>query len=195
VNIIEFAIQELARLPGLGRKSAARIAYYILKTDEAKVDALVNAISSLKKNIRVCSTCGNYTEIDPCSICRDSSRDTSVICVVEEPKDISTIEGTREFKGLYHVLGGVISPLHGINPGDLRINALLERLKKHPVSEIIIATNPTVEGDTTALYLNQMLKENHVKVSRIALGLPVGGDLEYADKLTLSQALKGRTEI
>ena len=195
MNLIEYAIQELAKLPGLGRKSASRIVYYFLKTEEARVDALLGALSNLKKNIRVCSTCGNYTEIDPCSICRDASRDTSVICVVEEAKDVQTIEGTREFKGLYHVLGGVISPLHGVSASDLKIGALLERIQKHRVSEIIIATNPTVEGDTTALYLNQLLKEKEVSVSRIALGLPVGGDLEYADKLTLSQALKGRTKL
>lgn len=195
MNLIEYAVQELAKLPGLGRKSASRIVYYFLKAENAKVDALLSSLSNLKKNIRICSICGNYTETDPCAICRDSSRDTSVICVVEEAKDIQTIEGTREFKGLYHVLGGVISPLHGVSASDLRIGALLERVHTHQVSEIIIATNPTVEGDTTALYLNQLLKEKPVSVSRIALGLPVGGDLEYADKLTLSQALKGRTRL
>jgi recombination protein RecR len=195
VNIIEYAIQELAKLPGLGRKSASRIAYYFLKSDESKVESLIRAITSLKKNVLVCSICGSYADVDPCTICRDTSRDQSLICVVEEAKDIPTIEGTREFAGLYHVLGGVISPLHGVSPSDLRIGSLLDRLKKNTVSEVIIATNPTVEGDTTALYLNQILKEKNISVSRIALGLPVGGDLEYADKLTLSQALKGRTRI
>jgi recombination protein RecR len=195
VDLIDFVIQELARLPGLGRKSASRIAYFILKSDESRIETLLQAISNLKKAVRPCSVCGNYSENDPCGMCRDLTRDRSVICIIEEAKDIATIEATREFKGLYHVLGGVISPLHGISPDNLRIGQLLERIKKDPVREVIIATNPTVEGDTTALYLGQILREKNMNVSRIALGLPVGGDLEYADKLTLSQALRGRTKI
>ncbi len=195
MNLIDFVIQELSRLPGLGRKSASRITYHLLKSEPARVEALVQAISSLKKNISLCSTCGNYAEVDPCGICRDTSRDRSLICVIEEAKDIPTIESTREFQGLYHVLGGVISPLHGVSPDNLRINQLLERISQYPVKEVIIATNPTVEGDTTALYVNQILREKQINVSRIALGLPVGGDLEYADKLTLSQALRGRTKL
>jgi recombination protein RecR len=195
VNLIDFVIQELSRLPGLGRKSASRITYHLLKADQARVETLIQAIGNLKKNIALCSVCGNYAEADPCGICRDASRDQSLICVVEEAKDIPTLEATREFKGLYHVLGGVISPLHGVNPDNLRIGQLLERIRRQPVREVIIATNPTMEGDTTALYLGQILREKQVSVSRIALGLPVGGDLEYADRLTLSQALRGRTKL
>ena len=195
MNLIEFVIQELSRLPGLGRKSAARITYHLLKADESRVEGLVQAIHSLKRDITLCSVCGNYSQGDPCAICRDTTRDQSVICVVEEAKDIPTIEATREFHGVYHVLGGVISPLHGVNPEKLRIPQLLERVQRQPVREIIIATNPTVEGDTTALYVSQRLREKEIQVSRIALGLPVGGDLEYADKLTLSQAIRGRTRL
>jgi recombination protein RecR len=195
VHLIDFVIQELSRLPGLGRKSASRITYYLLKADESRVESLVQAISHLKKDISLCSVCGNYSEGDPCPICRDSSRDQSVICVIEDAKDIPTIEATREFRGLYHVLGGVISPLHGVSPDKLRIQQLMERISRQPVSEVIIATNPTVEGDTTALYVSQCLRDKNIQVSRIALGLPVGGDLEYADKLTLSQAIRGRTKL
>jgi len=195
VNLIDRVIQEIARLPGLGRKSTARITYHLLEAESQKVTALLEAIRHMKSGIRFCSICGNYAETDPCGVCNDPSRDQSVICVIEEAKDIQTIEATREFTGLYHVLGGVISPLHGIGPADLRITELVSRVRNGSIREVIVATNPTVEGDTTALYVGNLLKDTNVNVSRIALGLPVGGDLEYADRLTLSQALKGRIRL
>ena len=195
MDIIDHVIQELAKLPGIGRKSAARLTYHLLALDNTRVNSLIQAIQNLKKYILYCSICGNYSETDPCGICRDPSRDQSVVCIIEQAKDIQTIESTHEYKGLYHVLGGVISPLHGIGPNDLRIPHLLNRLAPGSINEVIIATNPTVEGDTTCLYVSKLVKEKGINVSRIALGLPVGGDLEYADKLTLSQALKGRTRI
>lgn len=195
MKIIDFLIQEFARLPGLGKKSSSRIVYYLLKQDEHKIEALARAILDLKNATKICSICRNYDEVDPCSICRDPQRDQSLICIVEEAKDIPTIEASKAYHGLYHVLGGVISPLHGIGPADLNINKLLERIQNNKISEVIIATNPTVEGDTTGIYLSRLLKEYGIVVSRIALGLPVGGDLEYADSLTLSQSIKGRIKI
>jgi recombination protein RecR len=194
VDIINYVIQEFSKLPGIGKKSASRITYHLLKANQSKGTHLIQAIQQLK-NIISCSLCGNYAETDPCDICMDDSRDQSVICVIEEAKDIQTIESTHAFFVLYHVLGGVISPLHGISPQDLRISEIAERIREKSVREIIIATNPTVEGDTTALFLSQILKNLPISVSRIALGIPIGGDLEYADKLTLTQALKGRTKI
>lgn len=169
--------------------------YHLLALEDHKVSGLAAAIQDLKRRVKTCSLCGNYDETDPCRICRDETREKNSICVVEEAKDIPTIEATHEFKGFYHILGGVISPLHGIGPGDLSIAALIERVKKNAVQEVIIATNPTVEGDTTGLYIGRLLKQQNVNVFRIALGLPVGGDLEYADKQTLSQALKGKIRL
>ncbi len=182
----------LARLPGLGRKSASRIAYYLLRTDESLVRALAEDLGRLRETIRPCSMCGTYTDVDPCSICTDASRDRASICVVEEPRDVLTIESIHEHHGLYHVLMGAISPIDGIGPDSLRIGSLVERVKRGGVQEVILATNPTVEGETTALYMVKALKETGVKVSRIAFGLPVGGDLEYADKQTLMRSFKGR---
>jgi recombination protein RecR len=196
LNIIEKLISGLSRLPGLGRKSASRIVYYFLKNSEISVEQLAKDLLELKRTVKICINCGNYTDVQPCSLCTDSSRDNTLLCVVEEPKDILSIESTGAFNGLYHVLMGSISPINGIGPESLRINDLLQRIEKLSVQEIILATNPTVEGDTTALYLLELLKKRTgLKITRLALGLPVGGDLEYADKLTLARALKGRAPI
>jgi recombination protein RecR len=192
VNALERLIGNLARLPGLGRKSASRIAYYLLRADEALVRGLADDLGQLRRTIRGCSICGTYTDVDPCGICTDSQRERSSICVVEEPRDVITIESIHEHRGLYHVLMGAISPIDGIGPDNLRIAGLLDRVRAGGVQEVILATNPTVEGETTALYLLSALKEFGVKVSRIAFGLPVGGDLEFADKQTLARSFRGR---
>lgn len=192
MNALERLIGNLARLPGLGRKSASRIAYFLLRADEALVRALAEDMSRLRQSIRNCSVCGTYTDVDPCGLCTDSQRDRSSICVVEEPRDVLTIESIHEYRGLYHVLMGAISPIDGVGPDNLRIAGLIERVRKGGVQEVILATNPTVEGETTALYLVKALKDSGVKVSRIAFGLPVGGDLEFADKQTLARSFKGR---
>ncbi|MBN1412825.1 MAG: recombination protein RecR [Spirochaetales bacterium] len=188
-------VRLFSKLPGLGPKSANRIVYHLLKCDKTYIEALSKGLEDLIVNIKECSVCGNYTDCDPCSLCSDPSRQKDIICVVEEPKDIQAIEGTGEYTGVYHVLMGVISPINGIGPSDLRIPQLLNRIGKSKIQEIILATNPTVEGDTTALYLLDKLKSFHVRVSRLALGLPMGGDLEYADRLTLARAFSGRQEI
>jgi recombination protein RecR len=195
VNALERLIATLSRLPGLGKKSASRIAYFLLRSDEALTRSLADDISRLKQTIRPCSVCGTYTDVDPCRICTDPSREKTLICVVEEPKDVLTVESAREYRGLYHVLMGAISPIDGVGPGELRISSLVERAKKGGVHEVIIATNPTMEGDTTALYLAKALKETGVKVTRIAFGLPIGGDLEFADKQTLARSFKGRNPL
>ena len=192
MNALERLVSNLARLPGLGRKSASRIAYFLLRTDESLVQALAEDLGRLRRTIRSCSICGTYTDVDPCGICTDPQRDQSVICVVEEPRDVLTIESIHEHRGLYHVLMGAISPIDGVGPGNLRIESLLQRVRRGGVQEVILATNPTVEGETTALYLVKALKESQAKVSRIAFGLPVGGDLEFADKQTLTRSFKGR---
>jgi recombination protein RecR len=193
LNVLERLIGNLSRLPGLGRKSASRIAYFLLRSDESISRLLAEDIANLRKTIRSCSICGTYTDTDPCSICTDRSRNRSLICVVEEPKDVVTIESIREYTGLYHVLMGAISPIDGIGPGDLRIPSLVSRVAAGGISEVIIATNPTVEGETTAMYLVKALKATGVQVSRIAFGLPVGGDLEFADKQTLARSFRGRS--
>jgi recombination protein RecR len=192
VNALERLVGNLSRLPGLGRKSASRIAYYLLKADETLVRSLAEDLARLRQTIRSCSICGTYTDIDPCGICTDSQRDRSSICVVEEPRDVVTIESIHEHRGIYHVLMGAISPIDGIGPDTLRIAGLIERVHRGGVSEVILATNPTVEGETTALYLVKALKDTGVKVSRIAFGLPVGGDMEFADRQTLARSFKGR---
>jgi recombination protein RecR len=192
VNALERLIGNLARLPGLGRKSASRIAYFLLKSDESLSRSLADDLGRLRQTIRNCSICGTYTDVDPCGICTDPQRDRSSICVVEEPRDVLTIESIHEHRGLYHVLMGAISPIDGVGPDGLRIASLVERVHKGGVSEVILATNPTVEGETTALYLGKALKDTGVKVSRIAFGLPVGGDLEFADRQTLARSFKGR---
>jgi recombination protein RecR len=193
MNVLERLIGNLARLPGLGKKSASRIAYFLLRADETLARTLGEDLAQLRRTIRNCSVCGTYTDLDPCSMCTDPQRDPSSICVVEEPRDVLTIESIHEHRGLYHVLMGAISPIDGIGPENLRISSLLERVHKGGVREVILATNPTVEGETTALYLLKALKDSEVKVSRIAFGLPVGGDLEFADKQTLARSFKGRS--
>jgi recombination protein RecR len=195
VNALERLSAALARLPGLGRKSASRIAYFLLRADSAFVQSLAEDIATLQRTIHPCSVCGAWTDVDPCAICSDSSRDDAELCVVEEARDVATIESIREFRGRYHVLMGAISPIDGVGPGNLRIASLLERVHRGGVHEVILATNPTVEGETTALYLVKALAGTGVKVSRIAFGLPVGGDLEFADRQTLARSFKGRTQI
>ncbi len=189
---LDHLIRTLTNLPGIGRKSASRIAYYILKKEKRFSETLAEQIFKVKQNIRSCSVCGNYTECDPCDICSDPGRDRTLICVVEHPQDVHTIESTGEYRGLFHVLGGAISPIDGVGPKELTFDKLVNRTNKQPVKEIIIATNPTVEGDTTALYLVRIFTDKDIRMSRLASGIPVGGDLEYADKLTLARSLRGR---
>jgi recombination protein RecR len=187
----------LSKLPGIGKKTAGRLAYHILDTDSSYARVLAAEISGLHEAIRRCSRCGSYTESDPCPICSDSGRDRSILCVVERAQDIRVIEESREFRGLFQVLGGLIAPLEGIGPGDLAIGRLLSRIRDEGVRELILALNPTVEGDTTALYIQRLLKEkgSPVELTRLASGLPVGGDLEYADRLTLSRSFRGRVKL
>ena len=188
-------INELSKLPGIGGKSASRVAYYLLKRPSSDAEALAQAILDVKSKIMRCSTCNNMTDIDPCAICIDGRRDPSVICVVEEAFNIPTIEQTRDFKGVYHVLLGALSPLKGIGPQDIDVGGLLKRVQGGAVREVIVATNPNVEGEATASYIAQQLRAANVKTTRLAFGLPVGGDLEYADHVTMSKALEGRREI
>jgi recombination protein RecR len=191
-GIVQDLIDELGRLPGVGPKSAQRIAFHLLAADPADVRRLVNAMSQVKERIRFCEVCGNVTEDVQCRICRDPRRDPAVICVVEEAKDVVAIERTREFRGRYHVLGGAISPIEGIGPDDLRVRELMTRLADGAVTEIILATDPNLEGEATATYLARLIKPLGLKVTRPASGLPVGGDLEYADEVTLGRAFEGR---
>lgn len=195
MDVLQKLIAGFSKLPGIGKKSAARIAYHLLKTDKAYVSELGRYIYHLKERIITCGICGNYTEVSPCPICTDTTRDQSLICVVEESQDVLNLEDSGEFNGLYHVLQGVISPLDGYKPEDLTFSLLEKRLSPGSIKEIIIATNPTVEGDTTALYLSEMVKAFKIKVSRLASGLPVGGDIEYADRRTIALALRGRREV
>ena len=188
-------IEELSRLPGIGGKSAQRLAFYIIHLPTEKAEALAESILSAKKNVRYCSLCCNLTDTDPCQVCANTKRDPQTIMVVEDPRDMAAYERTREFNGLYHVLHGAISPMHGVGPNDLTMSALLKRLQSHDIQEVIIATNPNVEGEATALYMSKILKPTGVKVTRIAHGVPVGGDLEYVDEVTLSRALEGRREL
>ena len=185
-------IEEFSRLPGIGPKSAQRLTYFLLRTPEAEARALAEAIVDVKERITFCTTCFNLTESDPCGICSSGNRDRSTICVVEEPLDSLALERTREYKGLYHVLPGAISPMENVGPEDLKIRELLSRLQDGAVQEIILATNPNLEGDATAMYLYRLISPLGVRVTQIARGLPVGGDLEYADDLTLTRALAGR---
>ena len=187
-------IRELSKLPGIGGKSAQRLAFHILSMEDSEAMALADAISDAKKNMKYCSICGNLTDVDPCAYCSDESRDPSVSCVVESPRDVSAVERIREFHGLYHVLHGAISPMDGIGPEDINLKSLIVRLQKHPeIQEVILATNPNIEGEATAMYIARLLKPSGIKVTRIAHGLPVGGDLEYADEVTLLKAMEGRT--
>lgn len=188
-------IDEFGRLPGIGPKSAQRMAMHVLDSEPDEVARLVDAIQAVRKRVRHCETCGNLTEEETCSICRDARRDPTVLCVVQEPKDIQAIEGSRAFRGRYHVLGGVIDPIHGIGPDQLRIRQLLSRLQDERITEVIIATNPNVEGEATAAYLARTLSTIGITTSRLAMGLPMGGDLEYADSITLGRALEGRRSM
>jgi recombination protein RecR len=188
-------IEELQRLPGIGPKSAQRLAFWILKGEEADVLRLADALTEVKRSIHFCARCFNFAEAELCEICSDVSRDRSVICAVEEPKDIVAFERTGEFRGLYHVLQGSISPIDGVGPEELRIRELLARLEDGSVTEVVVATNPTVEGETTALYLARLVKPLGIRVTRIASGLPVGGDIEYADEVTLGRALEARRDM
>ncbi|NLN14270.1 MAG: recombination protein RecR [Tissierellia bacterium] len=188
-------IEQLSKLPGIGRKTAQRLAFFILEMDTLEVEQLSKAIINAKEKISLCSICYNLTDMDPCHICEDSKRDKSIICVVEGAKDIIAMERTREFKGQYHVLHGVISPMDNVGPNDIRVRELLNRLSSGEVKEVILATNPTVEGEATALYLSKLIKPLGVRVTRIAHGIPVGGDLEYFDEVTLSKAMENRREL
>lgn len=188
-------INELSRLPGIGGKTAQRLAFHILSMDEKSAIELANAISDAKKSMRYCSVCGNLTDMDPCAICSDDSRDKSTICVVESPKDVVAMEKIREYRGYYHVLHGAISPMDGIGPDDINLRSLIVRLQDEAVKELIIATNPNIEGEATAMYIARLIKPSGIKVTRIAHGIPVGGDLEYADEVTLLKAVEGRREL
>ncbi len=192
---IQDLIDELARLPGIGPKSAQRLAFYLVKTSPEEANRLAEVIVRAKERVKFCKECGNVAEEELCRVCRDPSRDVTLICVVEEPKDVASVEKAGVMKGRYHILGGAISPLDGIGPEDLRVQELVRRVERNGVAEVIIATNPNLEGNATAMYVAAVLKPTGVKVSRLASGLPVGGDLEYADEVTLGQALEGRREM
>lgn len=188
-------IDELKHLPGIGQKTAQRLAFHLLRADREEALALADAIREAKEKIRECSVCNNITDQDPCIFCASSSRDRKLICVVEDATNIQAVEKTRQFSGLYHVLGGALSPLQGIGPDQLKIKSLIERLKGGTVEEIIIATNPTAEGEATAVYLSKLIKPLGVRVTRIAMGIPVGSDLEYADEVTMVKAMEGRRDL
>lgn len=188
-------IEEFYKLPGIGPKSAQRIAYYLLRQPAAEAHALASAILEMKEKVTFCSVCQNVTETDPCRVCSDERRDRSAICVVEEPLDILAIERSQSYRGLHHVLHGAISPIDGIGPEDLKVGELLQRLRSGEVKEVILATNPNLEGEATAMYLSRLLRPLGVKVTRLARGLPAGGDLEYADDVTLARAIEGRQEM
>lgn len=188
-------VNELSRLPGIGGKTAQRLAFHILSMPGKEAESLADSITEAKRTMNYCSVCGNLTDSDPCSICADANRKQSVICVVESPKDVLAMERVREYDGLYHVLNGVISPMDGIGPEDINLKSLIIRLQKQDVQEIILATNPNIEGEATAMYIAKLVKPSGIKVSRIANGIPVGGDLEYADEVTLLKALEGRRAL
>lgn len=194
-GIIQSLIDELGRLPGIGPKSAQRIAFHVIQSERSDIERLVEVLRTVRERVRFCTVCGNISEENECVICRDPRRDESLICVVEESKDVVAIERTREFKGRYHVLGGAISPIDGVGPDQLRIKELLGRLQDAKVVEVIIATDPNLEGEATATYLSRLIKPLGVEVSRLASGLPVGGDLEYADEVTLGRAFEGRRKV
>ena len=194
-GVVQDLIDELGRLPGVGPKGAQRIAFHVLSSDPADIRRLAEVLVEVKEKVRFCSVCGNVAEEEQCRICRDPRRDTGVLCVVEESKDVVAIERTREFRGRYHVLGGAISPIEGIGPADLRIHELVQRLADGAVREVILATDPNLEGEATATYLTRLLKPMGLRITRLASGLPVGGDLEYADEVTLGRAFEGRRAI
>lgn len=188
-------IDEFSKLPGIGRKTAQRLAFHVLSIREDQAFALANAIVDAKRKTRFCSVCFNITDVDPCVYCTNEKRDQSTICVVESARDVLAIEKTREYKGLYHVLHGAISPMDGVGPDDIKIKELLTRLSNHEVKEVIVATNPTIEGEATAMYISRIISPLGIDVSRIAHGIPIGGDLEYADEVTLSKSLEGRRKL
>jgi recombination protein RecR len=192
---LERAINELSKLPGIGPKSAQRLTFYLLKRDNIDLNSLAESIHNLKAGVTFCSECHNMAETDPCDICADPSRDHQLMCVVEEPLDALALDKTRQFRGVFHVLGGVLNPMEGIGADQLNIDDLPGRITRLGVTEVIVATNPTLEGETTALHISKLLKDTGVKITRIARGLPMGGDLEYADEITLSRALEGRREL
>ena len=195
MNALDDVINSLSRLPGVGKKSAARIAHHLLKSDQSVCERLAHDITVLHDRIHPCRVCGSYTEEALCPVCQDPGRDRTLLCVVEQPQDVQTIEAVHEYAGLFHVLGGVIAPLDGIGPDQLRLSELVARIQDGEIREVILATNPTVEGDTTALYVQRILRNLNVTVTRLASGLPVGGDLEYADRLTLSRSFRGRSSF
>jgi recombination protein RecR len=188
-------VEQLQRLPGIGAKGAQRLAFHILKTPREDTERLRDAIRDVKERVTYCSVCNNITDADPCTFCTSASRDQRVICVVEEPQNVTVVERTREFRGMYHVLMGTLSPLHGVGPDDLKIRGLLARISSGAVDEVILATNPTVEGEATAIYLARLLKPLGVRVTRIAMGVPVGSDLEYADEVTMTRAMENRRDL
>lgn len=188
-------IEELKKLPGVGSKSAQRLAFHILRASDDDAQGLASAIHDVKANLRLCSSCNNITDVDPCVYCSSPTRNQRLVCLVEEPTNIASIEKTKHFNGVYHVLHGSISPLHGVGPDQLRINNLLRRVERGDVDEVIIATNPTVEGEATAVYLSQQLRRPGLKVTRIAMGIPVGSDIEYTDEITMLKAMEGRREL
>ncbi len=188
-------IAELGKLPGIGGKTAQRLAFHILSLPEEEVKSLAQTLIDAKSTMHYCSVCGNLTDTDPCSVCADTARDHSVICVVESPRDVSAMERVREFSGVYHVLNGAISPMDGVGPEDINLRSLIVRLQETDIKEVILATNPNIEGEATAMYIARLIKPAGIKVTRIAHGLPVGGDLEYADEVTLSKAMEGRREL
>jgi recombination protein RecR len=194
-GIVQDLIDELGRLPGVGPKSAQRIAFHVLSADPADVRRLAEVLVEVKDKVRFCVTCGNVAEDEQCRICRDPRRDPHILCVVEEPKDVVAIERTREYRGRYHVLGGAISPIEGIGPDDLRIKQLVQRLSDEAVTEVILATDPNLEGEATSTYLTRLLRPMGLRITRLASGLPVGGDLEYADEVTLGRAFEGRRSV
>ncbi|MCJ7578130.1 MAG: recombination mediator RecR [candidate division Zixibacteria bacterium] len=195
IDSLEKLIEEFSKFPGIGKKTAQRMAFYILKERKEEAETLAKAILDVKEKVKYCSICFNITEEDPCVVCKDEKRDRSIICVVEEANDVVALEKTEQYNGLFHVLGGVLSPLDGVGPDDLKIKELLLRLKEKEVKEVILATNPNTEGEATAIYIAKLIKPLGIKVTRIARGLPAGGDLEYADQVTLANAIEGRVEF
>lgn len=192
---LEILIEQFAKLPGIGKKTATRLAFHVLNSSNEDAKAFANAITNAKKQVKLCKICQNITDAETCALCESPKRDNSVICVTESPKDVISIEKTNEYHGLYHVLHGAISPMDNIGPNDIKIPELLERLKDDTVKEVIMATNPTIEGEATAMYIAKLIKPFGIKVTRIAHGIPVGGDLEYADEITLTRAMEGRREM
>lgn len=195
IEPIEILSEKFRRLPGVGKKSAVRMAFSVLDLSDEEAAAFAEAILDVKRNVKVCSVCGNMTDSEVCAVCADEERDRTTVCVVEDARDVIAFERVREYTGLYHVLGGAISPLQGVGPGDLTTNLLIKRVSEGTIKEVIIATNPNVEGETTAMYLSKLLAPFGVKTTRLAYGIPVGGNLEYADEVTLNRAIEGRREI